>query len=120
MEPIPVAIIAAQTLIGASVRKKILIDAYTAFKNALRERFGHDSELLKAVDKLEQRPDSSACLALLKEEIEAVQADQDPVVLNAAQNVVDVINTKLNSGRPRPRHAMLNIQPLYGNYNYKA
>lgn len=89
MEPITMAIIAALTAgvtAGATqVGKSALVDAYNGFKALLSKKFGKQSKLTKAVDELEENPDSKGRQLTLQEEVEAVQAGQDSEVLQAAK-----------------------------------
>ncbi len=89
MEPITMAIIAALTAgvtAGATqVGKSALVDAYNGFKALLSKKFGKQGKLAQAVDELEENPDSKGRQLTLQEEVEAIQAAQDPEVLQAAK-----------------------------------
>lgn len=81
MDPITLAITAALGRLGQTV----IADAYAALKAALQNKYGIDSDLSQAVEKLEQRPDSEARRGMLKEEVEIAKAGQDPDLLKAAE-----------------------------------
>lgn len=89
MEPITTAIIAALiagvTAGATQVGKSALVDAYNGVKTLLSKKFGKESKLAKAVNELEENPDSKGRQLTLQEEVEAVQAGQDPEVLQAAK-----------------------------------
>lgn len=65
--------------------KKVVGDAYGALKGLLKKRYGDDSEVAKAVEGVEARPDSEGRKTTLAEEIAAVKADEDPEVRQAAE-----------------------------------
>ncbi len=73
MDPITLGILAALGKMG----EQVVADGYQALKAVLVKKFGSDSDLVTAANKLEQQPDSEARKALLAEEVAAVKADQD-------------------------------------------
>lgn len=85
MDPITLAITTALGNLGQTVIK----DAYVALKGALQHKFGADSDIIEAVDKLEQKPDSSARQAVLQEEIEESNAPQDAELIQIAEGLVE-------------------------------
>ena len=95
MDPITTAIVAALAAGVASgateVGKKVVVDAYDTLKTAIKNKFGGDSDLVDAVDKLEKKPDSGGRKEVLQEEVAAAKADQDPEILKAAQDLIDQI-----------------------------
>lgn len=92
MDPITTAIIAAAAAGVASsageVSKQAVLDAYNGLKTLIQRKFGTDSDLAEAVEKVELKPDSQARQALLQEEVAAAQADEDPELQEAAQTVL--------------------------------
>jgi phage terminase small subunit len=99
MEPITftaiVAALSAGVATGAGkVVENALVDAYQGLKATLKRKFGDDSEVVNAVNKLEQKPDSDARKALLQEEAEAANVDKDPQVRKAAQELLNRIKTQ--------------------------
>jgi hypothetical protein len=99
MEPITfTAILAALSVIaagaGGAVGQNLATDAYEKLKATLRRRFGDDSDVVEAVDKLEQKPDSKGRKQTLQEEVEASGADQDPEVREAAQELLDQVKAQ--------------------------
>lgn len=85
MDPITLAITTAL----ANLSQNVIKDAYTALKAALQDKFGVKSELVEAVDKLEQKPESKARQAILQEEVESSRADQDPDLLQVAKALIE-------------------------------
>ncbi len=71
--------------------------AYEMLKAALRQKFGPDSDLLEAVEKLEKQPPSAGRLAVLREEMIAARADQDPALVALAQALLEKLKTKPSS-----------------------
>jgi hypothetical protein len=84
MDPITLAIITAL----ANLSQNAISDAYTAFKVALQQKFGVNSELVEAVDKLEQKPTSKDHQATLQEEVTSSGAGEDPDLLYMANTLL--------------------------------
>lgn len=75
--------------------------AYEMIKVTLRQKFGPDSDLIDALEKLEKQPISSGRQVVLQEEVIAAGADQDPALQALAQTLLDKLKSK--SGRtPHP------------------
>ncbi|MBE9037578.1 hypothetical protein [aff. Roholtiella sp. LEGE 12411] len=87
MDIITTAIVAAL----ANLSKEAIKDSYNALKAALKKKFGSESELVDAVDKLEKKPDSEARKAIVQEEVEVAKVNNDPSLLQLAQNLLDKI-----------------------------
>lgn len=94
MDPITLAITTAL----ANLSQDLIRDAYTAFKAALQDKYGVNSELIEAVDKLEQKPDSKARQAMLQEEVAGSGAGQDPDLLQRANALLDQLK-ELSGGK---------------------
>jgi hypothetical protein len=116
MDPITAAIVAAASAgaIGGltEVGKTALTDAYGKLKALLTKKFGHQSDIVQAVEQVEAKPDSQARQALLAEEVAVVQADQDSELLQIAQAVLQA----LQSSSENAKH----IQTATGNYIAQA
>lgn len=97
MDPITAAIVAALAAgvaAGATeVGKKVIVDAYDALKAALKKKFGADSDLAEAVEKLEKKPDSTGRQETLKEEVEAAKAANDPQLQQLAQALIEALKS---------------------------
>ncbi len=113
MDPITAAIVAALTLGVTSgiteTSKKAVSDAYEALKGLLKKKFGHESEVMKSVERLEIKPDSTGRQATLQEEVTTAHAEQDPDILKAAQTLLNLISSQ-------PGGSQYN-QYISGNYN---
>jgi hypothetical protein len=98
MDPVTTAIVAALAAGAASgvteAGRKAIADAYEALKTLLKKKFGHASEMVKSVESLETRSDSTARKSLLQEEITTAKADKDPDILQAAQALLDEISAQ--------------------------
>ena len=84
MDPITTAIVAAIAAVGSSAIK----DSYSALKALLKKKFGEESDLVEAVNKLEIKPQSEARKATVQEEIEAAKANDDPEIVQLAQSLL--------------------------------
>ena len=95
MDPITgaiVAALAAGVAAGATeVGKKVIVDAYEALKAAIKKNYGPDSDVVEAVDNLEQKPDSQARQAVVAEEIADADLTQDPDLVKLAQTLLDAL-----------------------------
>lgn len=87
MDPITTAIIAAL----ANLSQDAIKDSYQALKGACKKKFGETSDLVEAVEKLEKKPDSKGRKGTLQEEIQAVNAHQDPEIIQLTQALLDKI-----------------------------
>jgi hypothetical protein len=88
MDPITTAIVAA---LANSLSQNVCKDSYGALKDALKKKFGHQSDLVDAVDKLEKKPDSEARQDILQEEVEIAKANDDPDIRKLVQDLLDQI-----------------------------
>ncbi len=84
MDPVTMAIVGALSAgvvdSAGQVGEHVLADAYTGLKAVLIRKFGTQSEVAKAVEGVETRPESVSRQGTLGEEIAAIKADQDPEV----------------------------------------
>jgi hypothetical protein len=91
MDPITSAIVAA---LANSLSQDVCKDSYVALKDALKKKFGHQSDLVDAIDKLEKKPDSEARKATLQEEVETSKVNDDPEIGKLVQNLLDQIESQ--------------------------
>lgn len=90
MDTITTAIVTAL----AGLSNDAIKDSYNALKSALKKKFGSSSELVEAIDKLEKKPDSEECRATLQEEVQTSKVNNEPDVIQLAQELCDKINTR--------------------------
>lgn len=88
MDPITTVIVAA---LAENLSQNACKDGYVALKEALKKKFGHKSDLVDAVDKLEKKPDSEARKATLQEEVEISKVNDDPEIRKLVQDLLDQI-----------------------------
>lgn len=65
--------------------------AYNKLKTSIANRFGKDSDVLQAVERLEQDPDSDEYKRTLLEEIAAAEANQDKQINETALALIEKI-----------------------------
>lgn len=98
MDPVTTAIIAALAAgiikSSSTVGEKAIVDAYEALKALIQHKFGSDSKVAKAVNELEEEPDSEGYKAVLKEQVAKAKVDQDSEVLTAAQALLDKLQAQ--------------------------
>src|SRR5712691_667842 len=85
MDPITTAVLAALGQLAEPAVK----DAYEAFKSLLVRKFGKPSDVVKAVDTLEAKPDSAGRRETLTEEIASSGAARDSELLQLAQALLE-------------------------------
>ena len=90
MEPITTAIIAAL----AKLAEPAVKDAYDGLKTLLINKFGKNSELVEAVEKVEAKPDSLGRQTMLQEEVLVAKVEQDPEILKAAEVLIEQIKAQ--------------------------
>ncbi len=118
MDPITfTAIVAALGIIaegaGRAVGQNLATDAYEKLKTTLLKRkFGDHSEVVKAVDTVEEDPKSDWRQGMLKEKLERAGADQDPEVRKAAQDLLDQLKAQPDGEQ--------HVQYARGNYIAQA
>lgn len=115
MDPLTtiVAAFAAGVAISTGeVGKKVVVDAYEALKAAIHAKVGGDSEVAKAIDGLEKKPDSNGRREILKEDVKAAQLHKDPEVVKLAEALLEQVNAQ-------PGGAQF-VQQATGNYIAQA
>ncbi len=116
MDPITTAIVAALSVGVMSglteTGKQVISDTYNGLKALLKKKFGSQSEVVKSVENFEAKPASPSRQGMLQEEVEAVKAEQDPDLLQAAY-------TLLNQIRAQPGGEQ-HIQNAIGSYIVQA
>jgi hypothetical protein len=100
MDPISTAIVAAITAgatTGATdIAKKAIVDGYVALKALVKNKFGGNSEVVDAIEKLQAKPDSAGRRETLAEEIKATRASEEPDLLAAAKSLLEIIRAMPN------------------------
>lgn len=113
MEPVTSAILATVAVgITKGLAEAGIKDVYGKLKDVIKLKFGRESDIIKAVDNLEMKPDSAGRKKMLEEEIIASKANLDSDVLEVAQALLELIKAQ-----PNGEH---NIQTAIGNYIAQA
>jgi hypothetical protein len=68
---------------------QLVTDSYAGLKTLLQRKLGDGSEVVKAIEAVEVRPDSAGRKETLKEEIAASKLDQDEEIVAAVQRLLD-------------------------------
>ena len=110
MDSITLAIITAL----ANLSSTVINDAYQAFKTVLQLKYGVDSDLVEAVEKLEERPESEARKNVLQEEVAVVVAYKDHDIRKAADLLIEAI--KAQPGGEKVVQQMID-QNIKGDHN---
>ena len=94
MEPITTALIAAAVAGVAKMGEQAIVDAYNGLKNLIHRKFGSDSEVAKAVEAVEAKPESEGRKATLAEELKAAKAEEDQELVEAARKLLEQIQAQ--------------------------
>jgi hypothetical protein len=87
-----VAALSAGAVAGATdTAKSAIADAYQGLKSLIKNKFGHDSDVAEAIDKLEVKPDSDGKKKVLAEELNAVNSASESELVSAAQTLLELI-----------------------------
>lgn len=113
MDPITIALVAALTAGATSglteVAKTMITDAYQGLKNMIKKKIGDKSAIITSIEVLEAKPQSVGRQQTLNEEIVDAHLTQDQDILQAAQNLLNLIKTEPGGER--------HVQQVTGNYN---
>jgi hypothetical protein len=93
VDPVTTALI---TALG-SLSQEVIKDAYAAFKAALQDKFGVQSQLVDAVNSLEEKPESKARQAVVQEEVASSGASQDSELVGLANRLREELDRLPNS-----------------------
>ncbi|MCI5190932.1 MAG: hypothetical protein D3905_14325 [Candidatus Electrothrix sp. AS4_5] len=73
---------------AAKIGKEAVVDAYKALMTALRKKCGSNSDVIKAVERLEKKPDSEGGKLVVAEEIKAAKVHEDTDLIAAAKKLL--------------------------------
>ena len=88
MDPITTAIV---TALATNLGKDVIEDGYEALKAAIKKKFGDDSDVVDAVNKLEKSPDRNDRQATVEAEVKIAKVKDDPEILKLAQDLLNKI-----------------------------
>jgi disulfide oxidoreductase YuzD len=87
-----VVALSAGAVAGATdTAKSAIRDAYEGLKSLIKKKFGNDSDVAEAIDKLETKPDSDGRKQTLAEELKATNSASDPELVSVAQSLLALI-----------------------------
>ncbi len=95
MDVITTAIVSAL----ANQSKDAVKDLYNGLKGALKNKFGSESDLVEAVDKLEKNPDREDRQATVKTEVEIAKVNDDQDLVKLARDLLEKIQQQLDSSK---------------------
>ena len=97
MDPITLTIIAAITAGVAQgvskVGEQVIVDTYQSLKNAIRNRFGEESKIIKAVNNLEEEPDFKPNQEMLDARLEQTKANTDTELVKLAKQLAEALKS---------------------------
>src|SRR3954454_3817299 len=100
MDPVTTAIVTAITAGVATgstdAGKKAIVDSYEGLKALVKKKFGGNSEVVEAINKLETRPDSAGRREALAEQIREIKAAEEPDLKAAAMSLLELIKAVPN------------------------
>jgi len=94
MDPITAALIAAV----AKLAEPAVKDAYQGLKSLISKKLGAQHEVVRAVDNLEQKPDSTGRQQTLQEEVKGAGLENDAEILAAARSLIEKIKAQSGGG----------------------
>ncbi len=109
MDPISTAIIAILTGVTSKLAESAVLDGYKSLKQFLKRKLGVKHKVLKAINLLEEAPDSPARQKKLQEEILTAKIDQD-------KEISEIAKLLLESLQPSDKEKS-NIQTTFGSEN---
>jgi hypothetical protein len=87
-----IAALSAGAVAGATdTAKSAIADGYQGLKSLIKKKFGDHSGVAKAIDNLEEKPDSGGRRQTVLEELQAINSTSDPELVSAAQSLFKLI-----------------------------
>jgi hypothetical protein len=87
-----IAALSAGAVAGATdTAKSAIDDSDQGLKSLIKKKFGDHSGVAKAIDNLEERPDSGGRRQTVLEELQAINSTSDPELVSAAQSLFKLI-----------------------------
>jgi len=88
MDPITTAIVAA---LAAGVTQGSVSDAYNGLKQLIKTKFNDKNDVIVAIDRLEQKPQSKARKMELQEQVEENQLEKKSDIVELAKKLMDEV-----------------------------
>jgi hypothetical protein len=109
MGPITTTLVAALSKLAEPAVR----EGYEALKGVLKRKFGAGSDVVSAVEKLEQKPGSEGRRATLDEEVQASKASADADVAATAKALADLLVAGLKSPSQEVRQVVTGDQNIF-------
>lgn len=90
MDPITAALVAAV----AKLAEPAIKDAYQGLKSLIVKKFGAQHEVVRAVENLEQKPQSTGRQQTVQEEVKSAAVEKDDQIVAAAQSLIEKIKAQ--------------------------
>ena len=84
VDPITTSVLASLSKLSETA----ILDAYNGLKALIVKKFGKTNDVIQAIEKLEQKPDSVGRRQILEEEIAASKVGQDSQIMQAAGELI--------------------------------
>jgi uncharacterized protein YjbI with pentapeptide repeats len=94
-----------------NLNKDTIRNSYYTLKGAIEKKFGSESDLVDALNRLEEKPNSEGRKTTVKEEIETVRANDDPELILLSQNLL--AHLKERFGWQQNLHRRANVEPIF-------
>lgn len=109
MDPITAAILAVAPALASDLLTSAAKDAYEGVKALVRRKWGEKSAIDTAIEAVEEKPESQGKAAVLQEEVAAVGAAQDPELLAAVQQLIEMLKQEGGAGAKAVEGIKINI-----------
>jgi hypothetical protein len=90
MDPISAALLAAV----ANLAEPAIKDAYQGLKALIAKKFGEKHEVVRAVESLEEKPESAGRRQTLQEEVKSAGVENDDEIVTAAQDLIEKVKAQ--------------------------
>jgi hypothetical protein len=94
MDPVALIVTAVVAGIAAAAKptaEQAVRDAYTRLKTLIQRRFADKGDVTTALDQVENKPESAGRQEMLKEELDEAEAGQDADVVEAARELLALL-----------------------------
>lgn len=104
----------------ANLSKDAIKDSYNTLKSALNKKFGSDSEVVDAVNKLEKTPHRDDRKATVKAELEIAKVHDDVQIVSLAKDLLDKLKEKSGEQQTinQTQTNVANRNTVGGNFNF--
>jgi len=111
MDPITTAIVAA---LAAGVTQGTVADAYNGVKQLIKTKLKNKNDVIVAIDRLEQKPQSKARQMELQEQVEENQLEKNSDIVELTKKLMDEIKSSGNENHVMQAKGKLIAQADHG------